>query len=280
MSLLFVHTGGVGDFLVAAPSFHRYAAGRPWDVAGYRTRGALAVTAGWARAAYDLDTLDFSSVFSEPSSRLLAALAAYDEVVVWLGRAPEQEALRRKHGLGQVRFLPALPPSGWERHAADFYAETLGLACTPPPHLPVDPVQVQDAVVLHAGSGSPAKNWPYEAFADICDTLHARGHEVLWSSGPAEEGLPCPGSATPLPAQPLPELARTLAGARLYIGNDSGITHLAAAVGCPTLALFQTTNPNVWGPRGKRVTILRAPTRESVLTAAATALSGHLAHDR
>ena len=54
----------------------------------------------------------------------------------------------------------------------------------------------------------------------------------------------------------LVELARELASARLYIGNDSGITHLAAAVGCPTIALFGPTDAAVWAPRGGHVTAL------------------------
>ncbi len=55
----------------------------------------------------------------------------------------------------------------------------------------------------------------------------------------------------------LGELANWLAGARVYIGNDSGITHLAAAVGTPTVALFGPTDPELWGPRGERVSCLR-----------------------
>jgi ADP-heptose:LPS heptosyltransferase len=52
-------------------------------------------------------------------------------------------------------------------------------------------------------------------------------------------------------------LARWLARARLYAGNDSGITHLAAAVGTPVLALFGPTNPEVWAPRGPNVRVVR-----------------------
>jgi len=55
----------------------------------------------------------------------------------------------------------------------------------------------------------------------------------------------------------LDELAHWLARARLFIGNDSGITHLAAAVGTPVLALFGPTDPQVWGPRGCNVRIAR-----------------------
>jgi ADP-heptose:LPS heptosyltransferase len=55
------------------------------------------------------------------------------------------------------------------------------------------------------------------------------------------------------------ELARWLAQARLFVGNDSGITHLAAAVGTPVLALFGPTDPAVWAPRGPHVQVGRTP---------------------
>lgn len=55
----------------------------------------------------------------------------------------------------------------------------------------------------------------------------------------------------------LVELSRHLAAARLYLGNDSGVSHLAAAVGCPTVAVFGPTEPRVWAPRGARVKVLK-----------------------
>ncbi len=55
----------------------------------------------------------------------------------------------------------------------------------------------------------------------------------------------------------LGDLAAWLASATAYVGNDSGITHLAAAVGTPVVALFGTTDPAVWCPRGENVVCMR-----------------------
>jgi ADP-heptose:LPS heptosyltransferase len=68
----------------------------------------------------------------------------------------------------------------------------------------------------------------------------------------------------------LANLARRLAATNLYIGNDSGITHVAAAVGCTTLAIFGATDPSIWAPKGMDVTVLRGdpwPSLEDVLAA-------------
>jgi heptosyltransferase III len=56
----------------------------------------------------------------------------------------------------------------------------------------------------------------------------------------------------------VPLLAALLSLSGCYLGNDSGVTHLAAAAGAPVVALFGPTDPAVWGPRGRKVTVLRA----------------------
>jgi ADP-heptose:LPS heptosyltransferase len=109
-------------------------------------------------------------------------------------------------------------------------------------------------VLLHPGSGSPKKNWPLEYFQELAQRLNATGLTTAFTHGPAEDNLPLENC---LPPMSLPDLARTLASAHLYIGNDTGITHLAAAVGTPTLALFGPTNPTVWAPRGPHVHVLQ-----------------------
>ena len=63
--------------------------------------------------------------------------------------------------------------------------------------------------------------------------------------------------------------------ARLYIGNDSGIAHLAAAVGTPVIAIFLASDPRVWAPRGLNVTVLERPSVDDVLAAAHVMLRKH-----
>src|SRR5262249_15020135 len=88
------------------------------------------------------------------------------------------------------------------------------------------------------------------------------GCPVRWTAGPEE---PLEGAVR---YDNLYDLACWLSGARLYIGNDSGITHLAAAAGVPVIAIFLTTDPQVWGPRTARGLALRDPGIEEVVKAA------------
>jgi ADP-heptose:LPS heptosyltransferase len=101
--------------------------------------------------------------------------------------------------------------------------------------------------VIHPFSGGRRKNWPLEQFCEISRRLPM---PVQWCAGP-EESL---HSAVRM--ENLWDLACWLAAARVYIGNDSGITHLAAAVGTPTVAIFGPSDPAIWGPRGEHVKIV------------------------
>ena len=85
-----------------------------------------------------------------------------------------------------------------------------------------------------------------ELFRQTANRL-AETMPVHWLSGP-EEKL---AGATRI--NDLYELACWLRGARIYVGNDSGISHLAAAVGTPVLALFRSSDPRRWAPRGPTV---------------------------
>lgn len=119
-----------------------------------------------------------------------------------------------------------------------------------------------DAVLIHPGSGAAQKNWPADRFIELSRTLARDGCRVVWIRGPAEERLPPEASAFEILDCPaLGVLGATLAAARLYVGNDSGVSHLAAAVGTPTIALFGPTNDAVWRPDGPRVQTVRAPGR-------------------
>jgi ADP-heptose:LPS heptosyltransferase len=166
-----------------------------------------------------------------------------------------------------------LPGAG---HASAWLAEPaleLGAAASPPPpHQPTRDETEQAAPLLatlppaflaiHPGSGSAWKNWPAPRFAALAAAL-ARGPWLL-VEGPADEQAAAPlrlvAGATPARDLPPRVLGALLSRAGVYAGNDSGVSHLAAAWGAPTVALFGPTDPDVWSPVGARVRVLRSPT--------------------
>ncbi len=120
-------------------------------------------------------------------------------------------------------------------------------------------------LLLHPGGGGLHKCWPIERFAELAEILSGRGLQPVVIAGPAElerwgeqvRGLSsrCVLIADP----PLPVLIGLAAMAAAYVGNDAGPTHLAAAVGASTVALFGPTDPQVWRPLGPKATALQSP---------------------
>jgi glycosyl transferase family 9 (putative heptosyltransferase) len=184
------------------------------------------------------------------------------------------------HGLLNVipRVLahdPAPPPGAG--HAAAWLTRPLSelgvdVPLGPPPVATATPAEREAAasvlqrlppgfVAVHPGSGSPAKNWPADRFASLAESL-AEGRPWLLVEGPADASAA--GSLrhrpTAVPAASLPPrvLGAMLAQAGVYVGNDSGVSHLAAAWGAPTAALFGPTDPEIWSPLGPSVEAIRA----------------------
>lgn len=256
MRTLVVHTGGIGDFLLACPAIAKLDG--TVELLGRVERLMLAVEAGIAQAAHDIESTDFHTLLTTPSDRLKAFLTPFDRAVVWMRDADGRLGRSlRSTGIEHVELFSGLPDADWTGHASEYYANCLHVAPDPEFQLQFEPNQESRDVIFHPGSGSPSKNWPLEQFHALAEMLNRAGHRVEWCLGPAElERLPEAPSLKPaLDYRSLIELAPTLAGARLYVGNDSGITHLAACVGCPTMAIFGPTDPRVWAPLGAHVRI-------------------------
>jgi len=167
------------------------------------------------------------------------------------------------------------PPGG--THAAQWLLQPLAAIGLHAPDA-LEPIRATDAeasgarsllsllperfLAVHPGSGSPRKSWPPDRFASLVEAL-APGRPWLLIEGPADVE-----AAAPLARRPGAVVARgldaralgaVLSRAGMFVGHDSGVTHLAAAWGAPTLALFGPTDPAVWAPVGPRVRIVRAP---------------------
>ena len=187
-----------------------------------------------------LDLLALPGV--EPPSGLVEKLRGFDSIVSWYGANREEF----RAALDAV-FQPALPGADNREHCADFLAKQVGAPIPAIPRLNTSPVDRLEYGVIHPFSGGPRKNWPLDRYRELADRLP---FPVRWCAGP-EETL-----AEAVRIDDLWELARWIAGARVYIGNDSGIMHLAAATGVPVVAIFGPTEPAVWAPRGDNVQVV------------------------
>ena len=141
-------------------------------------------------------------------------------------------------------------------------SELAAVSVSPPAGTPL-PDRLQQVLrpgylVVHAPSMWRYKQWPVEHFRTLIAALLERGHQVvLTGSGAARDQEivaqlrnlgPRPSLLDASQGISLPQVATLLAGARAYVGPDTSVTHLAAAVGTPVIALFGPTRPTAWGP--------------------------------
>jgi heptosyltransferase-3 len=184
---------------------------------------------------------------TQPPPVLLHRLRSFDSIVSWYGSNREEfRSQVREFGL-PFEFFPALPAPGESMHAADFFLKQAGCEGPAIPRIGCPRSAEREFVAIHPFSGGARKNWPLARYQELAAQLDC---PVQWCAGPQEQ---LDGA---IRIADLYELACWLATAQCYIGNDSGITHLAAATGVPVVAIFGPTNPAVWAPRGEHVQVI------------------------
>jgi ADP-heptose:LPS heptosyltransferase len=272
--VLLVRAGALGDLLLLRPLI---AALR----AASHSVGLIAPASPAAPLVREVDELfpwerpELAALLAGDSIGALGQLLARSDAVVAFTRSDSLSRTLSAATAVPVRVQDPAPPRG--RHAADWLRDAVrdwvGAGSAPVASLQPSPDEQAAAdaalgrlpdgfLALHPGSGSPAKNWPRERFRRLaerlsprCPFLLVRGEADASACAPLAE-LPGAVLATQLP---LRVLGAALHRSGLFIGNDSGVSHLAAAYGAPTLALFGTTDPRSWRPLGAHVEAIRAP---------------------
>jgi heptosyltransferase III len=284
--ILIWHQGALGDLLLAGPALaalSQHYAGARITALGHPERWGLLALSLPLDEVWDSSEARWVHLFTDGDVPLpLRGLLSRFQMALIFGPHPQailQDHLRRA-GIPAVHWLPSFPETDGEAVAAlqARHLAGLGLNYVPGPftlEMGPDPeAELPELpgpgpwMAVAPGSGSRRKNWPLAHYYEVSRALGWKyGLRVVWLAGPAEgEMLPYLGPLTQAQGQlllanrSLARVARVLSRCRLYIGNDSGLTHLAAAVAGPeVLALFGPTDPRVWAPLGRRVRTLWAP---------------------
>jgi heptosyltransferase-2 len=285
--LLILRGGAVGDFVVTLPALGALRRGFPHafiEVLGNPQRAVLAHHPCYADRITDLEAWDIHRLFSQRPSALegLATyLRSFDAVVAYLPNIDTTFTQNLHYYCqGRVVVWPLHPTANV--HMTDYLLQAVA-DMVPPPYDPSPRVYIETAaaaiatqfwhaarlpdhgvIALHPGSGGRHKLWPQAGWQHVMRWMAQQGLTGLMISGPAEaeqaryllQDAPMP--PWPCASQlPLPHLAALLARCQVVVGHDSGVTHLAAAVGTTTLALFGPTDPYLWGPRSRHACILQ-----------------------
>jgi ADP-heptose:LPS heptosyltransferase len=107
--------------------------------------------------------------------------------------------------------------------------------------------RIPNAAVIHPAASTPDKTWPADRFLAAARHLRRSGLEPVFIGGPGDDLAPFAEFQT-LAGAPLAQVKSVIAGAALFLGNDSGPAHIAAAFGVPVVALFGPSDPVIWAP--------------------------------
>jgi ADP-heptose:LPS heptosyltransferase len=276
--ILIIHSGGIGDLLLALPAMRIFRAAFPLstlELLGRPERLALIAHDLRAESLHSIDQAEMAYFFLEGSPLppgLSGFFSSFRTALIFGKASGKSLAENLKRLRVRVISIPPFPTEGSGVHASDFLIDLLreagftGEKNLSPLRLSetslsfgiefraaVGLKEGQRTLAIHPGSGSPTKNWDPRRFAEVVDWASHRS-KILLILGPAEEGAQdvkrLMARAKPSVADQLPlvQLAGVLKTCSVYLGNDSGITHLAAALGVPTVVIFGSTDPAVWGP--------------------------------
>jgi len=266
---LALHLGALGDFVLSWPALGLLSAGPPSAALHLWGRPEWARLVLPPERVYDREAARFAGLFcAQPDPALDRWLAGFGRAVVFAAAPPAELPAHLERVVPQVWCLDTRPPAGRRVHASDWQVGQLrrrGLGGpAQPPLVRLDLAIEKIGAVLAPGSGGRQKRLSPALAATLARRLRAEGHDLTLLLGPAED--PAYGAAlqealrgvayTLVREPPITELARRLAGAVLYLGADSGVSHLAAALGAPSLVVFQASDPRVWGPRGPRARVV------------------------
>lgn len=270
---LVVFPGALGDLVCFLPALAEIAArrGQPPFVFCKGELTSLLRAAGIAEAL-PIDDRRVSWMFaSEPPSEADAFYRGFRSIDSFSGKGvPEVErnVSRWQGSRGKVHPFHPLERIHLAAHFLRCVGSRQDIIATSEPMLPLpgtshvpDLANVQrPLLVVHPGSGGRAKRWSRQGFAAIAERSARRGRTVIVVLGPAEDTEANEWRRREIRVATgldVVALARLLGFADAYLGNDSGVSHLAGAVGARGVALFGPTDPDLWRPLSSRIRALR-----------------------
>jgi ADP-heptose:LPS heptosyltransferase len=291
VEILLLHPGGLGDILLSLPAIALLR--RAFPSARFTIAGNIdhltSIAAGYAERVVSLSTLPLHHLYSRDHlpQEEVRFWKSFDRIVSWTGSG-DRNFIRNMRGVHPDARIASWKPAPEDpRHVSQLFVDSLGLSSASggpvtPARIPLDPITSHKGrqwltergwngrdplTALHPGAGSKEKRWPIARFIRLAQHLVLEEkRKLLVVEGPAEPGLAAQ-AAQALPetdvirieSPPLDLLAAVMAQCRIFVGNDSGLAHLAAALEVPSVVLFGPTLPQHWAPLGGHVAVLRDP---------------------
>lgn len=298
--ILVIRGGAIGDFILTLPVFSALRQHFPrarLGVMGYPRIASVAQRGGLVDNVYSLEDRAMARLFARGSELDPGWKKTWGGASIIVSYLYDPDEIFKENVLrcSAAQFIqgPHRPEDSGKRHASHVLLEPLQRLAVfdadPQPRLRLEMrgastpaeelaawIQSDAAPVLavHPGSGSASKNWPLERWSELMrDWVSTKGYRCLIVGGEADQDLPerllaalPEGRARLARHLSLSDLGSVLSRCRAFLGHDSGITHLAASLGLPTLVLWGPTVEEVWRPLGEHVRVVRHPAGLSGIT--------------
>jgi ADP-heptose:LPS heptosyltransferase len=289
--ILIIHQGALGDLVMSLPALYSlrlFYEGVPWTMVGNPETLSLLHNRFYGQDVISFHQKEWAHLFQEDTEipqMFKRYLSSFQKAFLFSAHQPERliQGLNRA-GLKNIFCLPSYPDIQKGIILKNLQREILESENIPwlEPEKTLFPVpedlrkafeylrnnlrleEGRSLWAIHPGSGSRHKNWPLERFLETAGKLRERNQvQPIFLSGPVEQETD-PVSISAIQNQgfliarnlSLPVLAGVLSYCSGYLGNDSGVSHLAAALGIPTVVIFGPTDPVFWSPQGTAVKIL------------------------
>jgi heptosyltransferase-3 len=276
--ILVIRGGAIGDFILTLPAIAALRKQFPdahLEVLGYPHIVQLALAGRLVDRVQSIEARALAGFFARNGSLsedLADYFSEFDLIVSYL-YDPDEIFKTNVARCTRAQFIvaPHRPNEAEKIHASKVYLKPLErlaiFESDPVPHLSLEsrPAATHPVLALHPGSGSERKNWPEEKWANLVQHLISSSPFNLLVVGGEAEGARLQRLVAALPptrvrvaqSLPLSELARLLQGCVAFVGHDSGISHLSAAVGLPVLVLWGDTAEEIWRPPHENVVVLK-----------------------
>jgi heptosyltransferase-3 len=306
--ILAIHPGALGDVLQAVPALRALrglGGGASVTFAGQPRLAHLLARGGAVDQGVSIDALSLTRLFAAdaPPPDVRERLARFERAVSWFASGTDPYPAQLRTAVRHVLLAPPVPgpdgPAVWRHLLATLAPWGVASGSLLPLHVPaawreqgraavarVLSAPARRLLVAHPGAGGAWKRWAPERFAAVLAAARRRtGCAIVVHEGPADAGVATDidralGETLPRLTEPdLPVLAGVLADSGAYVGSDSGVSHLAASVGAPSVILFPARTREVWAPWSPTATAVEAGSDRDDPGALADLIAASLAND-
>ena len=277
-SILVIHQGALGDVVSTFPALLRLKKSyTSLSIICQSNIGQLAQEFNVADKWFPLEAAAFATLYSGRIDPIVKNILLPYGKIIHFSRSRSLEKTLLSISENEVYGIPPRPDLGQKIHVTQHIlshlvtfrlleksdedediASSLSV-CSDRRNPQYDPSKI----IIHPGSGSRKKCWPISNFIKVASTLKEGGKQPEFILGPAEYDLHDILVQTKKlntnvhKIEKLTELAGLLKTGGGYIGNDSGVSHLASFIGLPTVAVFGPSDPKTWKPMGRAVKVVQ-----------------------